>query len=84
MIKAIGEKDGKPLIIAGLSAQNVRNLRKKRPILFSMAIDKKPLEVLIMYGETEADIIAELKSVGVRLPTVPIEEEENLKKHVQG
>lgn len=84
MIKAVGEKDGHPMVIAGLSEGNIRNLKKGRPILMAMEVDGQPLEFLIMYGDTEDDIVRELQTHGLRIPTVAIEDEEKHKKHVHG
>jgi hypothetical protein len=84
MIKALGTKDGHPLIIAGLSNGNIRKLKEGKPILMKMALDGEPFEILIMYGDTEQAMVQELIALGVRLPTVPIEDEENHTKHVHG
>lgn len=61
MIKAnITHKDGRPLVILGLSKVNTKKLLRGQPIL----IDMKPLGldgwVTIVGGETEGDITREL------------------------
>lgn len=56
-------EDGIHLIILGLSEDNVRELKKKRPIIVKGSTVNVPdVDVLIMYGETEYDITEELAS----------------------
>lgn len=67
MIKArsIG-KDGDDLIIFGLSARNVELLKAGKPISIRMEELGLRGTVLIMYGETEQDIAAELHAAEVK------------------
>lgn len=65
MVKASGTKaDGRRFYVFGLSEMNLRKLREGKPIAF----DLEPLggagEIMIMYGETEQHIAAELNLIG--------------------
>jgi hypothetical protein len=85
MIKAIAERNGVPMILIGLSEGNLAKLRERKPILTSSKMpDGYTVEVLILWGQTEAAIMAELGENGVVVPTVPIETTEGHRKHVKG
>lgn len=69
MVKAIYKrKDGKPVLLMGLSDVNIEKLREGKPIVF----DLEPLglegSVAIMHGKTEEDIAEEL-SKHFKLPS---------------
>jgi hypothetical protein len=64
-------KDGTPLMLLGLSKENVDRLTAGKPIAFNAAsLGLPPCHVLITYGETEQDILNELAVHGVA-PTRP-------------
>jgi hypothetical protein len=64
------------VFILGLDAENIRRLQAGQPILVSLAELGGTDDVLIMAGETQADIQAELeKASGHELPkTTPYPE----------
>jgi len=66
MIKATGNKDGKQFILFGLSAGNLILLRQKKPIVVNLSEMGFSGEIIITYGETEADIISDLQKSGLR------------------
>ncbi|HMH92359.1 MAG TPA: hypothetical protein VK586_14895 [Streptosporangiaceae bacterium] len=71
MIKAAGKTGlGIPLLLLGLSGENVTRLAAGEPIRVSAAQMKQlglpQIEVVIHYGRTEDDILAELKAHGVQ------------------
>lgn len=70
MIKALGRAgDGNPLLVIGLSGENVARLAAGEPIAFNMAEefgpDIPPQHVVIIYGKHEADIANELQTRGL-------------------
>lgn len=67
MIKAAGRTgDGKPLLLLGLSGENVTRLMSDEPIRFDMAdVGLPPMVVVIVGGRTEDDITAQLRSHGL-------------------
>jgi hypothetical protein len=72
MIKAAGKTGlGLPLLLLGLSGENVTRLAAGEPIRIKSgdmtALGFPPMEVVIHYGRTEDDIVAELKAHGVKL-----------------
>lgn len=71
MIKATGERDGRPFLLLGIDAENVMRLKDGQPILVRKDEVGTSHDVLIMYGATARDIIRELKSYGINLPAVP-------------
>lgn len=65
MIKAAGRRtDGAPLIVLGLSAGNVDNLRSNRPMLIHLEELGLSGDVIILYGDTEEDIRDDLAAIG--------------------
>ncbi len=61
MIKARATlADDRPLFVIGLSAMNFTKLREGKPIVFNLESMGGVGEVLIMFGETETEIAAEL------------------------
>lgn len=76
MIKAAGKTAlGLPLLLLGLSAENVARLTAGQPIQISPSalseLGLPAMRVLIHYGTTEQDILDELRSHGVQLNGVP-------------
>ena len=72
MIKAAGKTGlGLPLLLLGLSGENVTRLAAGEPIRISAAqmagLGLPQMEVVIHYGRTEDDILAELKAHGVKM-----------------
>jgi hypothetical protein len=72
MIKAAGKTGlGLPLLLLGLSGENVTRLAAGEPILIRSgdmsALGLPPMEIVIHYGRTEAAIIEEMESSGVNL-----------------
>lgn len=69
MIKAAGSNsDGVPMLLLGLSAENMRRLSRGKPIRISSAETKAmglpELTVVILGGDTESDIIDDLRAMG--------------------
>lgn len=62
MIKARGQaRDGRPVVILGLSGENMTRLVADKPIRFDLAeLGLPPCMVVIMYGTTEQAITARL------------------------
>lgn len=72
MIKAAGKTGlGLPLLMLGLSGENVTRLAAGEPIRVSaqhMAeLGLPQMEVVIHYGRTEQDIVDDLESHGLKL-----------------
>ncbi len=75
MIKAAGKTGlGMPLLMLGLSGENVTRLAAGEPIRISaqhMAELGLPrMEIVIHYGRTEAAILDDLEAHGVKLRTI--------------
>lgn len=68
MIKLKGERDGKPFLMLGIDAENVRRLKQGKPIAIRGKDVNLDLDVFIMYGATVKDIYRELKAAGLDLP----------------
>ncbi|MFB7596910.1 hypothetical protein [Streptomyces sp. NPDC056160] len=62
MIKALlRETTGAPVVVLGLSDENMTRLMADEPIVVQLAnLGLKPMKVLIVGGRTEADIAAQL------------------------
>lgn len=58
MIKARGRTgDGRPVVLLGLSGENVARLVADEPIVFDLAqLGLGPCRVVILYGRTEEEI----------------------------
>lgn len=66
MIKFRGDaSDGKPVMVFGLSHQNIDRLKAGEPISFSLSELGLEGHVIIMAGETEAAIYEELTGAGL-------------------
>lgn len=64
MIKAGGKTaEGRPLLVIGLSRGNVERLLDNQPIRFAADPLGVECEVLILGGETEADIVEDLRAL---------------------
>lgn len=61
MIKATGQKDGRPLMLLGLSAGNIERLMDGQPILFDAKAQGYDGHILIVYGATEKQIARDLE-----------------------
>ena len=75
MIKAAGKTGlGMPLLMLGLSGENVARLAAGEPIRVSaqhMAeLGLPQMEIVIHYGPTEAAILGDLEAHGVKLRTL--------------
>ncbi len=57
-----------PLLLFGLSAENMKRLQSGQPIKINLTEMGMQGEVLIMYGQTEAAIVEELRQAGIELP----------------
>lgn len=69
MIKARMEVGGKPMVLLGISAENVTRLVAGEPILLDLEeLGLPPMQVVIMYGKTERHITAELERHGLLPP----------------
>lgn len=72
MIKAAGKTGlGLPLLMLGLSGENVTRLAAGEPIRVTagdmQALGFPPMEVVIHYGRTEEDILSDLEAHGVKM-----------------
>jgi hypothetical protein len=72
VIKAAGKTGlGVPVLFLGLSGENVTRLAAGEPIRVSAAAMRElglpRVEVVLHYGRTEDDILAELKANGVTM-----------------
>lgn len=66
MIKATGTYGGKPMLILGLSGENMTRLMADEPIVINCAeLGLTDMVVLLVGGRTEADIAAQLRTAGV-------------------
>lgn len=67
MIKARGRTgDGTPLVVIGLSGENMTRLMAKEPIRFDLAdLGLPPTQVVIVGGRTEEDIAVDLQTAGL-------------------
>lgn len=67
MIKAAGQAgDGTPLLILGLSAENMARLLSDQPISFDLAeLGLPPARVVIVGGQTEEIITGQLTGHGL-------------------
>jgi hypothetical protein len=62
MIKAVVQVSGRPLVVLGLSGENVTRLMADEPILIDLAdLGLPPQKIAIVGGRTEEDIAADLK-----------------------
>jgi hypothetical protein len=62
VIKATGQYAGRPLLILGLSGENMTRLMADEPISIDLAeLDLAPMQVLLVGGRTEDEITAQLK-----------------------
>lgn len=69
MIKATGKTgDGRPLVLLGLSGENVTRLMADEPIRLDLAeLGLPPMVVVIVGGRTEDAITEKLTEVGLLL-----------------
>jgi len=72
MIKGAGKTGlGLPLLLLGLSGENVTRLAAGEPIRVSAAhmaeLGLPQMEVVIHYGRTEQDVLDDLEAHGVKL-----------------
>lgn len=65
MITAGGQIDGQPLLVLGLTTENLQRLVAGQPIDVPRealdAVGYQGKRVMIIYGRTEQDLVAELK-----------------------
>jgi hypothetical protein len=67
MIKAVGAHDGQPMLLLGLSGENMTRLMADEPIRFDTSeLPGLPaMVVVIVGGRTEDAILAQLRNVGL-------------------
>jgi hypothetical protein len=71
VIKATGRANGKPLLILGLSGENMARLMANEPIKIDAAdLGLPELTVIVVGGRTEESILANLRSTGAQLQQV--------------
>lgn len=71
MIKAAGTRGGKPMLILGLSGENMTRLMAGEPIMLDTAALGLPeMNVVIVGGRTEDAITADLRAHGLLPPEV--------------
>lgn len=68
MSKACGEVGGRPMMLFGLSGENVTRLMAGEPILFDATPFGFDGNVVIVGGRTEQDITDELRKYGLPMP----------------
>lgn len=68
MIKARGIIGGTDTVIIGLSRRNTELLHDGKPILFDGLEVGLPVRILMLAGDTENDVIEDLRSIGFNLP----------------
>jgi hypothetical protein len=64
VIKAIlrTETEGLPVLLVGLSGENVTRLAAGEPIVVDLAeMGLEPYKIVLMYGATDADIVTEVR-----------------------
>lgn len=62
MIRFTVDRNGRPTIGLGLTAENIRRLKAGQPIsVAGESVNIPNVDILILYGETENDIFKELK-----------------------
>jgi len=62
VIRAIGkDEQDRRITVVGLSAENVTRLQRNQPILADYPDGSR---VLVLYGNTEADVIEDLQALG--------------------
>jgi hypothetical protein len=70
VIKAAGTSNGRPLLILGLSGENMTRLMAGEPIRLDTApLGLPTMTVLILGGRTEEDIANDLRTHGIIAPT---------------
>lgn len=64
MIKASGKTgDGRPFVLLGLSGENVTRIVAGEPIKLNLKdVGLDDIEVAIVYGKTESDIVDQLRA----------------------
>lgn len=63
MIKARGQLADRPLLLFGLSGENVTRIVAGEPVEFDLAdMGMSKCRIVIMYGRTEADILKEVRA----------------------
>lgn len=77
MIKAAGKTGlGLPLLMLGLSGENVTRLMADEPIMFNVAdLGLPPMVVVIVGGRTEKAIVEKLRAAGMVLQEVQVHDE---------
>lgn len=75
MIKALGVRAGRPLLVLGLSAQDCARLQEGNPISLDLReLGLRPFPVMIFGGRTEGVIVADLRRagwLGADFPPIP-------------
>lgn len=73
MIKArLQLKDGQPLVVLGLSGENITRLMADEPILFNLAdVGLGDGKLMVIGGRTEGAIIAQLQTAGLLPEQLP-------------
>ena len=63
MIKAVGQLHGKPLLILGLTHEDVRRLKRGEPIVLQAeAFGLAPMRIALIHGATEASLAADVEA----------------------
>lgn len=69
--------NGHHFILVGLSTDNLKKIRDKKPLSIGPVKNDPILEnatLIIMAGTTEKDIVEELKKMGMVSPEIPMNE----------
>ncbi len=65
MIRFLAKRGSTPIIGIGLSHENLRRLKNGEPIRYDIAVNGAPVEVWILAGATEQDIVDQLLGAGM-------------------
>ncbi len=68
MIKAKAEGPNGPVLLFGISEENVKRMMSGNPVAINLAEMGMHGQILIIYGKTERAIIEELQANGIELP----------------
>ena len=69
MIRATGERNGRPFLLLGVDRENINRLTSGKPIRCTMESVGIERDVLIVFGETLQDVTNELTAAGIQFPS---------------
>lgn len=71
MLKGKGTKDGREVLILGLSFENMERLKKDRPIVIWREEINIPFDIIIFAGETEESMAKDVAGPNTIINRVP-------------